>query len=88
MCYNIYNIILPFSFHRKPRNRHRNRGFALEEMDIISADEFKSMFRIDRLTFDEIQEMIDPILKKNEIMAIKSSGSVISTRTKLAVSYI
>ena len=70
---------------RKPRNRHRNRGFALLEMDLISIEEFKSMFRIDRLTFEELEEELDPILKKNEIMAKLSSGSTISTRTKLAV---
>jgi hypothetical protein len=36
---------------RKPRNYHRNRGFAVNEMDILSGELFQRMFRLYRLYF-------------------------------------
>ena len=42
---------------RKPKNRHRNRGFAAEEMDNLSDALFKEMFRIDREAFEYIEVM-------------------------------
>lgn len=70
---------------RKPRNYHRNRGFAVEEMDRLSEHNFQRMFRMDRSTFHEICEKLHPFLTRNELKARNSSGSVITTETRLAV---
>ena len=54
---------------RKARNKHRNRGYALLEFDNLPAEMFKKMFRIDRLTFDELVDKLDPIIRRNEQQA-------------------
>ena len=64
---------------RKPKNRHRNRGFAVEEMEHLTDRQFKEMFRIDRAAFDWLSEELDPLLRRNEVKAKNSSGSAIST---------
>ena len=43
------------------------------------------MFRIDRATFIELEEQLDPTIKRNELKATQSSGSFIPTTTRLAV---
>jgi hypothetical protein len=43
-------------------NVHRLRGYALEEMDRLSPNVFKRMFRVDRATFDEILERVSPFV--------------------------
>jgi hypothetical protein len=48
------------------RNHHRNRGFALEQMDRLDDTTFKRMFRVDRQTFDEILYMIEPIMVERD----------------------
>ena len=70
---------------RKPKNRHRYRGFAIGEMDHISDRQFREMFRIDRDTFKWLEELIHPLILRDETMAKRSSGSAITTRTRLAV---
>eukprot|EP01031_Cornospumella_fuschlensis_P045526 gene45526-55718_t len=70
---------------RKPRNAHRNRGFALNEMENLRDEVFKRMFRVDRDTFAELEELLKPIIGRNEQKAENSSGSFISVRTRLAV---
>ena len=70
---------------RKARNSHRNRGFALAEFDNLTNSMFLKMFRIDRLAFDELLDNVDPIIRRNEQQAVNSSGSPISTKTRLAV---
>ena len=70
---------------KKPKNRHRNRGFAVEEMDRLPDAFFIKMFRLDRATFTELAEMIDYIIKRNEMKSVQSSGSCIPTDTRLAV---
>ena len=50
---------------RKPKNRHRNRGFALDEMELLTDSQFKEMFRIDKKTFDWLEEEIDPLLRRD-----------------------
>jgi len=47
---------------------------------------FKRMFRVDRNTFDYILRKIEPLLSRNEVKAINSSGEVVTARTRLAVS--
>ena len=57
-------------------NRHRNRGFALEEVLHLSNNEFCKMFRMSRIKFEELLLQIDVfMLEINEEMAILSSGS-------------
>lgn len=70
---------------RKPKNRHRNRGFAVGEMEHLTDRQFKEMFRIDRAAFDWLVEELDPALRRNEVKAKNSSGSAISTTIRLAV---
>jgi len=58
-------------------------------MDMVnSLDDtiFKRMFRVDRNTFDYILRKIEPLLSRNEVKAINSSGEVVTARTRLAVS--
>jgi hypothetical protein len=65
-------------------NRHRNRGYGLQEVDAISDAEFTMMFRMDRAGFSRLYDLIDPFLYDcNEEMARRSSGSIISKTTKL-----
>jgi hypothetical protein len=70
-------------------NRRRNRLFAISQMDFISDAEFKIMFRMDRTSFSILENTIEAHLGEpsyEEIrQAVCSSGSPISTRTKLAV---
>jgi len=73
---------------RKPRNSRRNRGFAVEEMTTLKfaqPAQFQRMFRMDGTSFDELVELLDPLIKRQETYAINSSGSPISTTTRLAV---
>ena len=42
-------------------------------------------FRLDRSTFNELSELVDPIVKRNKLKSIQSSGSSIPTKTRLAV---
>jgi len=70
---------------RKTKNRHRNRGFAIEEFGTLNETLFKAMFRIDRRTFEELVTKLTPILQKNLVYATNSSGSSISINTRLAV---
>ena len=75
-------------FRRRPRNMHRNRGFAIDEMNSLKESKpllFQRMFRMDVTSFDELVELLDPVLRKNEKYSVISSGSVISTATRLAV---
>ena len=69
----------------KSRNRHRNRGYAIEEMSNLSDTEFKKMFRMCRESFFDLEKQLDPILSRDEEMSSRSSGSPITTRTRLAV---
>ena len=54
---------------KKPKNRHRYRGFAIGEMDHISDRQFREMFRIDRDTFKWLEELIHPLILRDETMA-------------------
>ena len=70
------------------RNHHRNRGFALEQMDRLDDTTFKRMFRVDRQTFDEILYMIEPIMvERDAAKATNSSGSQISAKLGLLLPY-
>jgi hypothetical protein len=70
---------------QKPANSHRNRGYALEEMDRLSDHIFLKTYRLDRASFNELVEQIDPLIRRDAVKATASSGSEIPTRTRLAV---
>lgn len=72
-------------YRQKPRNRHRNRGYALDEMEHLDVETFLCMFRVDRDTFNELEERIAPLVHRDEVKAVNSSGQAITARTKLAV---
>jgi hypothetical protein len=71
---------------RSPRNcHHRNRGYALEEMNRLNDREFQRMFRLSRNAFHDLEKLIEPIIQKNSQKEINCSGSAIPVRTRLAV---
>jgi hypothetical protein len=75
----------PAEVRGKSRNFHRNRGFAVEEMDHLDPSTFKRMFQVDRSTFDELLDLITPHLIQCSEVTKNSSGSFICTKTRLAV---
>jgi hypothetical protein len=55
-------------------------------MDRLDDNVFKHMFRVDRATFDEILNKIEPIIEhRDEIKAVNSAGAPIHLKTRLAV---
>ncbi len=64
----------------------RNRGYALQEMDHLDPRTFKRIFRVNRATFDELLELVAPlILHCDAQKAVNSSGTPIHLKTRLAV---
>ena len=85
-CYLSKHQNRPAEVRRKPRNFHRNRGFAIEEMDRLDPSTFKKMFRVSRSTFDELLDIITQhLIQCSEVKAKNSSGSSISTKTRLTI---
>jgi hypothetical protein len=70
---------------RKPRAFQRNRGFAIGEMDNLSDANFQRMFRLDRSSFYELQDILVSSLIFDSVKATATSGSSISSTTRLAV---
>lgn len=70
--------------YRRPHNHRRNRGFALEEFDKLPPYVFERMFRMDRTSFEDLEELVTPHLERDSSMAERSSGSPIPVRTRLA----
>ena len=73
---------------RRTKNRHRNRGFMLNEMEVISELEFKKMFRMSRSSFTYLLSEIDSKTNHTESEesirnAVNSSGSALSKKAKL-----
>ena len=65
-------------------NRRRDRGYAQVEVDELSDSNFITMFRMNRENFERLLRLISPILhESDEAMAMLSSGSTITKRTKL-----
>jgi hypothetical protein len=67
----------------KDRNRHRNRGHALEEVEFLSERDFSSMFHMNRDGFQNLLNRIPLLPDINEQMAKNSYGSIVSKATKL-----
>lgn len=87
MIVNKCNMINKQNKNKKKRSKNvrRDRNFAVNTMDDLTAIEFKRMFRMDRDTFNELLEKITPELPIiNGKMGENSSGSSISNKTKLA----
>jgi hypothetical protein len=70
------------NFQRRHKNRHRDRGYALREVDFLSDAEFQSMFRMNRVGFTALLALVSNFLVDgNRVM---SSGSMITKeKTKL-----
>ncbi|KAJ1443009.1 hypothetical protein B484DRAFT_462450 [Ochromonadaceae sp. CCMP2298] len=54
-------------------------------MDRLSDHIFLKTYRLDRASFNELVEQIDPLIRRVAVKATASSGSEIPTRTRLAV---
>ena len=71
------------------RNRVRNRRFALGEMDSIDAKMFKRMFRMSKHAFTNLLGLLEDRYEERDSKSVRqaknSSGSVVSTKTALAV---
>jgi hypothetical protein len=73
---------------RRIKTRWRNRGYALNEMEQMSDQDFTAMFRMDREAFDELLELVKNkvmVSDRGNVNAKNTSGSVILPRTRLAV---
>ena len=75
---------------RNPRKRKRscnrrcNCEFMLEEIEQLSDQDFRNMFRMKRTSFDKLYSAIEPLLyTPNYMMACQSSSYCISKLTKL-----
>ena len=69
---------------RRRSNRRRNRNFILNEIDNLTELEFRKMFRMRRDSFDKLYRTLEPLLyTPNAAMARRSSGSIVSKKTKL-----
>ena len=73
------------------RNRVRNREYALREMETMSDDTFRRMFRMSRYAFSILEQRLEDMLSEHiggaigERAAENSSGSFVSVRTRLAI---
>ncbi|KAJ1439136.1 hypothetical protein B484DRAFT_391976 [Ochromonadaceae sp. CCMP2298] len=54
-------------------------------MDRLTDHIFLKTYRLDRASFIELCEQIDPLIRRDEVKAAASSGSGIPSRTRLAV---
>ena len=93
MILNVINVLLRTK-RRKPRrivivrncNKHRNRGWLNDAFNELSEFEFTRMFRLNRVAFDDLLTKITDLMpEKDEKKAIASSGSVITNKTRLAI---
>jgi hypothetical protein len=71
---------------KRQANRHRNREYALNEMEAMSEKHFKRMFRMSKRTFNVLEEKLLDLwgADVDEEQAARSSGSHITFRTRLA----
>jgi len=75
-----------YNRHRYFGNRHRNRAFALNEVNFLNESEFLKLFRMNRQDFENLLNLISPFMDdSNEGMATRSSGSTVTIQTKLYV---
>jgi hypothetical protein len=66
-------------------NRKRNRLFGILTMNEMTDFEFQRHFRMHRVAFDKLLELMQPHLQVSEEMARRSSGSALSMQARLAV---
>jgi hypothetical protein len=84
--YTVAGESLPKNPRKRKRscNWRRNREFILEEIEQLSDQGFRKMFRMKRSSFDKLFSAIEPLLyTPNNLMACRSSGSCISKLAKL-----
>jgi hypothetical protein len=74
---------------RLPRTQGRDRGHALLEMVHLTPVEFLRMFRVDRDTFEELEEKVAPLIERDPQKArnavSRGLAGEITVRTRLAV---
>ena len=83
----IAQVVVKYVCCRRKGNRRRNREYALNEMEEMSDEHFKRMFRMSRSTFDILEEKLRDYVCNEYVdvdQATRSSGSHISLRTRLA----
>jgi len=70
----------------RKRNRIRNRKYALEEMELMSDNHFRRMFRMSREAFHNLEQRLAEKFGDSDFdqAAVNSSGSTICQRTRLA----
>ena len=56
-----YTRSFPARSLRRSR-RHRDRGYALANMELMSEKEFKRMFRMTKLMFNELEIKLAPVI--------------------------
>jgi hypothetical protein len=68
--------------------RHRNRGYAIEEMKNLSDEQFRRMFRLSRTKFYALLDQIRLRIEPSDVGKRKATllwGSYITAETRLAV---
>jgi hypothetical protein len=89
VAFAVVNNIPSKISNRFKRNRIRNRGYGLTEMDAIDDVQFRRMFRMSRRAFNILLSKLNVFILEKDAMSIKqainSSGSPIDNKTKLAV---
>jgi hypothetical protein len=81
----VFNVPHKRKSKQRP-NRHRERGWALRQMDELPDELFRRMFQLDRANFDALVILLKDLMRpRNEQKVINSSGSAISIKTRLAV---
>ena len=76
---------MSFQRRRKKRapNRKRDREYGVKHMDQLSNREFRRSFRMTRVSFNKLLDLIKDQISSDEKQAKNSSGSAISAATKL-----
>ena len=87
LAFLLCGVVENISGKIKAANRCRNREYALKEMEEMSDGHFKRMFRMSRHAFGVLLERLCDFSgddATDELQACRSSGSLMSMRTKLA----
>ena len=83
---NAYKVPKANLSRRRAAPRNRNRGYALQEMDNLSASEFKRMFRLNREAFYWLLLLIKKDIEpKSSLRQHLHFDREITAKTKLAI---
>ena len=85
LAVSVFVNYMKWTIRKKKGNRWRNREFAPTEMESMSDDHFKRMFRMSRATFDSLEGKLMDFWEEMDVdQAMRSSGAPISLRSRLA----